>query len=89
MIHLRAPNPNSIQAVIRAQLKKIRPTAPTEQPFQPPKRYACSCGAVVELDLLDPLPAGWIVVKGDGGTVVYRCAACARPAKRAAKKGRA
>lgn len=92
MTRPRSMNPGIHFATARASVAAIRPASPTEHPFEPPKRYACiGCGVAVELELLDPLPDGWVTVQGasPGAGVGYRCASCARAAKKpAAKKGR-
>lgn len=76
-------NPFLVTLVARANASALRPAAPTEHPYAPPKRYACECGAAVELELLDPLPAGWVTVPAEGGKTIYRCDRCVKP-----KKGR-
>lgn len=86
-------NPGVHFQTARASVAAIRPSTPTEQPFAPPKKYACiGCGTAVELELLAPLPVGWVTVQvagiGAGGDVTYRCDRCAKAAKSAAKKGR-
>lgn len=79
MTRPRSMNPGIHFATARASVGAIRPAAPTEHPFMPPERYACiGCGVAVELELLDPLPDGWVTVQGAkaGGAVAYRCDQC-------------
>lgn len=87
MTRPRSMNPGVHFATARASVAAIRPSAPTEQPFAPPQKYTCGgCGVAVELELLDPLPDGWVTGVGDGGSVVYRCPACAPTPKKKGKR---
>lgn len=51
----------------------------TSDSINPPRRYACECGAYVLLGRRDPLPPGWTVTAHGSRVTGYWCPACARP----------
>lgn len=78
-------NPSHAFAAARASAVALRPCAPTDQPYAPTRRYACPCGASVELAPSAPLPDGWQTVviparKGRPERTAYRCGRCCRRA---------